>query len=462
MILDKTIENLQSFGLDKEKINEMLTSKVYHLQCNEGNFYILDNKIYTGIDFYRIKYFERGTIAFPINCPDLIPTFYSLALSEYLNNKKKLLGVMYNELQQNKEFKKDQIQRTLNSIELEREYLKKNKHHTFKHKENAIEVYKSYIIFCESQPDQPQQTEIDIYKNSYSKKQFTDATNKVNPDKTKNTIYVGYVFSDVNQKQNKRVSENPTLSNEAKETLIGFNNRVFNFADDVIQLYKGVSKNDENTVNIQRNKIDFRLTSIKYFAKIAKFYQLEGKYSDAINIKDYCLLVFENTIANLKEAFSIDLFKTPLKTDLENVFKAFNDVINTDEVKVLIDVNSSRKEPQQGEAVKTKKIKKEVKFEDFFIKISTKQISDIKNKFNNLQGKDLAIFIHLCYNKFEILKIKQHDKQGFSAKNFVNLFLENKNYPAVNNHLNAEYKYNGNDKDVYNIDNELNTIISKS
>ena len=106
--------------------------------------------------------------------------------------------------------------------------------------------------------------------------------------------------------------------------------------------------------------------------------------------------------------------------------------------------------------------KKPIEFEDFFFGVTPEQLKQIKENFINYQGKKLAIFISLAVNEFDVLKIESNDKSGLSCSNFVRMFKENNNNQSVNKHLNANNKFNGNDRDLESINKQLQSILNKS
>jgi len=114
---------------------------------------------------------------------------------------------------------------------------------------------------------------------------------------------------------------------------------------------------------------------------------------------------------------------------------------------------------EQGNPEQTKK---QIKFEDFFFDVTPKQLKQIKENFINYKGKKLAIFISLAVNEFDVLKIESNDKSGFSCSNFVRMFKENNNYTSVNNFLDANYKFKGNNKDLEQIKKQLQSILNKN
>ena len=159
MILDLTIENLLKSGCNTDEANELFnTSENYTLQCNNGNFYVSksDNMFYTGIDFYRMTYFNNGSLRFPFKCPNLVPKYFDLALNEFLEKQKTILGILYNETDQFNKFISNEIERSQQRIESQKEFLLKMKHHKFENKENDIKICEGYIDYLKVK-QQPQQ-----------------------------------------------------------------------------------------------------------------------------------------------------------------------------------------------------------------------------------------------------------------------------------------------------------------
>lgn len=166
-IFDLTLQNLVDCGLTKKDAIEFLNTKGnYILQSNQGNFFVSEEekKVYTGIEFYRKTCLNSGDLKFPYNCPDLITEYYDLALSEYLQKQSKLLGLLFNEKEQQNKFIDIEISRTKERINSQREFLSKMKRLKFSFKENEIEICEAYIQYLKRKKDevkQPQQIETD-------------------------------------------------------------------------------------------------------------------------------------------------------------------------------------------------------------------------------------------------------------------------------------------------------------
>ena len=160
MIQDLTKDNLFKSGCNEQEANELFnTTGNYNLQCNNGKFYVskLENKFYTGIDFYRITCLKAGDLQFPVNCPDLIPEYFDLALIEFLQIQKKSLGILFNEINQTEKFTANEINRSKANIENANESFLKRTQHFFESKRLLINVYESYIYFLENKQNPPQQ-----------------------------------------------------------------------------------------------------------------------------------------------------------------------------------------------------------------------------------------------------------------------------------------------------------------
>ena len=150
---DLTIENLLKSGCNEQEANEHFnTTGDYNLQCNNGKFYVskLENKFYTGIDYHRKVNFKNSSLSFPVNCPDLIPEYYNLALYNFLEKQKKSLGLLYNGVNQTEKFISNEIKRSKDIIYNAKESFLKRTQHKFESKELLVNVYESYIYFLEA------------------------------------------------------------------------------------------------------------------------------------------------------------------------------------------------------------------------------------------------------------------------------------------------------------------------
>lgn len=181
MILELTKDNLLKNGIEKEQIEKfqlLNRDEDETFQCNVGNFYIsvTENKFYTGIDFYRMNYFNNGNLRFPYNCPDLVNEYFDLALVEFLEKQKTILGILFDRKEQVNNFISNEIKTTQQRIESQKEFLLKMKHHKFESKENDIQICEGYINYLKKK-EQPE---------------------VVNPDevyKTQNLFKVGLLFA---------------------------------------------------------------------------------------------------------------------------------------------------------------------------------------------------------------------------------------------------------------------------
>lgn len=179
MILELTINNLVENGYSLQIATELFqTETTFNLKCNEGNFYVSkeENKVYTDIDYYRKVCFEIGSLRFPYNCPDLVNEYFDLALVEFLEKQKTILGILFDRKEQVNNFISNEIKITRQRIESQKEFLLKMKHHKFESKENDIQICEGYI-------------------NYLKKKEQTESVKPDEDYKTQNLFKVGLLFA---------------------------------------------------------------------------------------------------------------------------------------------------------------------------------------------------------------------------------------------------------------------------
>ncbi|PQJ77114.1 hypothetical protein BTO16_14800 [Polaribacter glomeratus] len=123
--------------------------KDYTLPCNEGNFYYSgsENKLYSGKEFFSKIYLTTDNLKFPVNCPDLIPKYYDFALAEYLKSEKEKSKLMFSNVWVTKEFIVLEFKKLKSLINGLTDFIEKNKHYTFKSKENQLKYSKKYSEF---------------------------------------------------------------------------------------------------------------------------------------------------------------------------------------------------------------------------------------------------------------------------------------------------------------------------
>jgi hypothetical protein len=167
MIQELTKENLQKLGYNENDVNELFnTINTFTLQCNDGNIFVSkpENKFYTGIDFYRVTYFNNGNLRFPFACPELFNEYYTLALSEFLEKQKALFGMLFNELEQTDKFILLETKRNELIIKEQKDYIKLHNKRQWHNKEKIINILETYIYFINNQPQQPEAVKPDEVK----------------------------------------------------------------------------------------------------------------------------------------------------------------------------------------------------------------------------------------------------------------------------------------------------------
>jgi hypothetical protein len=150
MIIELNKENLQKCGFENEDIKRLIEWDNYSLFliCDTCHYATnTEKKIYTEIDGYRKYYFENGAISFPMDCPDLIPNYFDLALKYYLDKQILLLNTMFVEADQKKKFVLNEIEKIKSRIEVIEQDLKLKENLNNKNKLQQIDIYDSYRNF---------------------------------------------------------------------------------------------------------------------------------------------------------------------------------------------------------------------------------------------------------------------------------------------------------------------------
>lgn len=153
MIEKLTKENLIKLGFKESDVNELYNTKEnYSLQCNEGNVFVSkpENKIYTGVDFYRKTYFTEKNINFPFKCPDLFNEYFELSLAKFFEKQKAELSIHFDEKTQFEKFILLEINRSKENIKDTKEFIKAHPDTRWHGKERANNVLETYIQFLDN------------------------------------------------------------------------------------------------------------------------------------------------------------------------------------------------------------------------------------------------------------------------------------------------------------------------
>jgi len=149
-IIELNIENLVKCGFESDVIERLLTWDNYEIEFRNdlGNFFAskIDNKIYTGTEAFRKIYFrDKENPRFPFNDLDLVEEYYNLKELNYLKHSKDLQKSIYDECDQQREFKQDEIKETKEIIN---NIATSNKSHLSFNIKN-LKVFKGYLNWLE-------------------------------------------------------------------------------------------------------------------------------------------------------------------------------------------------------------------------------------------------------------------------------------------------------------------------
>jgi hypothetical protein len=183
MILELNTENIKKLELGKlrftkEEITNLLSRKENHT-INDIYFDYKNQKIYTGIDMARnFLNQNKDYKPFPFSYPDLIPEYYNIKLAIYLKDKQRLLGIIYNEVEQTKEFINEQLKEIKSIINDSQTYLDKIPPRSHNYRRKAIIIHKAYVFYLEKIFKEPQQ--IEINKPNKIKKEIKSFIQNIN------------------------------------------------------------------------------------------------------------------------------------------------------------------------------------------------------------------------------------------------------------------------------------------
>jgi hypothetical protein len=257
MIIELTKENLQKCGFDEEQIIKLLEWDKYDMFFFKDTCYYATNiekKIFTEIDGFRKYYLENGIISFPMDCPDLIPNYFDLALKNYLDKQILLLNTMFVEADQKKKFVLNEIEKIKSSIEVLKEDIKIKIYFIRDNKKKQVDILDSYLNFLKNKLNgQPQQSEIinvlEVKKELHNNI-FTDNTFYVwerlfenfNINETKRTD-LRFMYEIM--KYNGQIHKTVTVKN-----ITDWINETYDFSIDKLQYTSIKSTSNENRMSI--------------------------------------------------------------------------------------------------------------------------------------------------------------------------------------------------------------------
>lgn len=185
MIEKLTKENLIKLGFKESDVNELYNTKDnYSLQCNEGNIFVSkpENKLYTGVDFYRKTYFTEKNTNFPFKCPDLFNEYFELSLAKFFEKQKVELSIHFDEKTQFEKFILLETNRSKENIKDTKEFIKAHPDTRWHGKERANNVLETYIQFLDNKlfinektnNKKPEPTFLDFIHNVKDKEAFAE------------------------------------------------------------------------------------------------------------------------------------------------------------------------------------------------------------------------------------------------------------------------------------------------
>lgn len=270
-------------------------------------------------------------------------------------------------------------------------------------------LYKEAIRKKESNKlfESEQQKEINQYFQSYKHRYFSNVIDKRNKEDKENILFYGKVTASILQRRNSELLSHEILKGE-HDLLSTYNKHLYFLTGHTMQLFKNINNylntSDNSCLTSIKTKEDDvfnSLKNIKDFTKTIKHSCINGEIFIASKIKDYCVLMFDDCIDLLNDKFGIDIYKSPLKTDFEEVKLALDNSINLSELKIISELSTLLKKPLDlsdnppAEKNKPKKLKK-VLFQ-FIHNIENREefIKELKETFPTEIGKSIKAIIDI-------------------------------------------------------------------
>jgi hypothetical protein len=160
MIEDLTNEKLKEYGWNAESIERFNTWEKYDAFIVNGKqcYYAtnIENKIYSGLDAYRLYYFRNGNnVTFPLDELNLIDEYYQLKRDTFLKELKSKSGKAFIEKAVKERFRQSEIEDTKNTIKALKEKPKGLKKYT----DISINKYTAYLEWLNEYKNKPPQKE---------------------------------------------------------------------------------------------------------------------------------------------------------------------------------------------------------------------------------------------------------------------------------------------------------------
>lgn len=207
------------------------------------------------------------------------------------------------------------------------------------------------------------QNTINKYKNSFNPTALRNVLNFKNEDETINEYHYLKLFNDFKNDLNEQLDKY-NFDRDYLPHLKNFNIGIEKLLIEIIKHYRNVlnfesSKMQDFKAYNYRDSLNYNqsLSFLKSYSNILINLKLQDKDINQLkNIQDYCINTLNQSLESLKTNFEIDVFNSPLNTDLSKIKKVLKKAINKS------DLMQYNKEtiiiPQQIETVKPDEVTK--------------------------------------------------------------------------------------------------------
>ncbi|MCG8206168.1 hypothetical protein [Tenacibaculum finnmarkense] len=263
--------------------------------------------------------------------------------------------------------------------------------------------------------------EIKKYYNTCYSRTVNYASEKFEENGRKNDWYSSELIYQHYNYWNKELNNNTDFSEETKKRLKTENRQLLFLFNDIFKLFHRVCLFEEmpigevknpNRIIITEYDVIHRFSVINHQSLFIKSLRRNKQYKEAIEVRRYLSDVFEDFILLNESTFKIFLLKSPLAEYFTNYTSSLKEAINTDEIKLSIELE----EPKEKQLIKEEpKQEKEYNFENNFDNIEPKLIYDYFNRMlvekKYISKETLQLFLKSAFQE------KEKPKQRFKIDN---------------------------------------------
>lgn len=217
-----------------------------------------------------------------------------------------------------------------------------------------------------------------------------------------NELYYIDRINEFTEYRNSQLDANDLLNGKLG-ILKPFNFQIKLVLQSVVSCYKSVIEWKKTNNELHENNLEIRFSSKLQYIKNeiipSILYNYDQNPELAFRLNEYCLNGFDLMITFIENQLMIDIKKSPLFPQIQELIKKYKDAIDVEKIKVLANTTSSfltNKEPQQTEVTRKVEVKKNEYIEIFANDLGQTLFFELHNIYKGKKNK-LANYSFLFY-----------------------------------------------------------------